>query len=152
MRTPRVLLLLTALPALACGCGFVAGVAGPTSLPPEYDLYEAVVRHEAARPQPDTARGGPVFYVSISGKDPPAAFLRRLRDLPGRVEPGSRGRAPGPYPSAVVISIREEVTWVDGDTARVMLLAFPASEPPRCGTPYPCVVVRRDGRWVVRER
>jgi hypothetical protein len=135
--------LLVAIVLLPAGC---SGNPGDPEAAPEADAREAVVRYLLPRA---TKAGGEraIAYLQMNDRAEAERFCARLRDQPVAVRPYPEdGQLPA-EPGAYVVRVSDVYGGVN--EARVMVLDYPASAPPRCGTPYP-VRVRRDAdRWVV---
>jgi hypothetical protein len=135
----------------ASGCGDRAGDGfGGVAGPPEWELYEPVVRHLLPRA---TAAKAAVVRLSLPEGGDTALFCRRFADAAVPVRPAAADRR---EPDAYLIKIYdisgEKVQWQGPDSARVFVLDHHASESLRCGTPYPVPVHRDDNRWVVNDR
>jgi hypothetical protein len=125
----------------------------PTGSPPEFDLYEPVVRSLLPRAAAAGPRR-PVVYIGLPEGDSAEAFCRRFRGQPVAVRPWSGDGKDAPGDAAYLIHIQEvsgaKVQWEGLHQARVFVLDYPARQPPTCGTPYPVRVRREGGRWVVQ--
>jgi hypothetical protein len=115
-----------------------------TTLGPEYDVYEALVREGlkggSANPAP------PTVFVSLNGNDPPVEFLRRFDGH--RIPVKAAGTMPEKDPPQWVNVRLGEVQFTNPDQARVMgrWTAWCVQE--KCGTPYPMYAERQNGKWV----
>jgi hypothetical protein len=62
-----------------------------TSVIPDEEICEAVFRYQLQQPLPDQPHP-PRYYLTLRGRDPGEALLRRLRDLTPWVQPLSQCR------------------------------------------------------------
>jgi hypothetical protein len=122
--------------------------------PPEWELYAAVVSHVAPRVK-DNVKGATVVLVALPEGNATEKFCGRFKDQAIPVRPFPRDGKFDPK-GAYLIQIQdisgEKYQKQGADGARVFLRAFPADEPQKCGTPYPVVLRRIDGRWKVAEK
>ena len=118
---------------------------------PELDLYEPVVRHLLPRAQSAAAGKAPAAYVSLPGGADVEKFCRRFQGGPVPVLPLPAKVEDDPGRAAYIIEIKGTSGGMKGEV-RAMILDYPATSPPRCGTPYPVPLRREGGRWLVVER
>jgi hypothetical protein len=134
--------------------GGPSGGKALTGSPPEFDLYEPVVRSLLPRAAAAAGPGRPVVYVGLPEGDSAEAFCRRFRGQPVAVRPLSGDGKDSAGQGAYLIYINEvsgaKVQWEGSHQARVFVLDYPARQPPTCGTPYPVRVRREGGQWVVQ--
>jgi hypothetical protein len=152
----RLLLALPFLLLAGCSGGGFGGDSGAGSSEnaggsPELDLYEAVVRHLLPRAQEAAGEKRPAVHVFL----PPGAdmekFCRRFEGGPVPVLSRLADAAGDPDQSAYLIRIDGSGSGAAGEV-RVFVRDYPASETPRCGTPYPISLRRQGDRWVVADR
>src|SRR3954447_2036463 len=147
---PRLLPSVAVCSLLLSGCwntpGGGAGMpdsggagGGPTGLgadPPEWDLYEPVVRHLLPATAAGAGGGRATVYVGLPDGGPAERFCRRFRGQPVPVLPLPAGReAPGGGPAAVIQISEvsgEKVQWEGADRARVFVRTYAVGEQPFC--------------------
>jgi hypothetical protein len=144
----RFLLVVPFLLLAGCSGGDSAENAGAS---PELDVYEAVVLYLLPRAEA-AAEGKPaVVHVSLPPEVDAEKFCRRFQGRPVPVLPRSADSDGDPGRAAYVIRISGSESGTAGQV-RVFVLDHPASQPPRCGTPYPLPLRRQADRWVIAER
>jgi hypothetical protein len=149
----RRLYVLCAL--LAAGC-FRGGQSPGGANPPEFDVYEAVVRHLVKPLETSATAKHPVVYVSLPEGLSAEAFCQRFKGEAVAVVPFSDGVQPGPNQVAYMLTIclisDENVEWQGSDNARILVRHYAAAEVQTCGTPYPVTLRREGNKWVVDAR
>jgi hypothetical protein len=149
--------LLVAVTLLVCGCLASRADAPDESAPlapgalrltlgPEYDVYEALIRHHMKRLEAGDKKPA-VFLVRIAGKDElPAEFLARFAGSRPAVKSLS-GKGPGK--GVLTVSAFGPVEWQGAGKARVLGTVFESWVPHTCGTPWPMDTRRKGEKWEV---
>jgi hypothetical protein len=155
----RCCFLCLALMPVVAGCA-ANGEDGPKPSPtaspspalgPEFDVYEAIFRQHIGHVKDDPKKGKPIFYLAIGGGDPPPKFIERFADRAGQVLPQSKHQPKAPDANGFMLLVAS-IEWKGADKARVMGNAYPLAVSLRCGTPYPTIVSRKDGKWFVTDK
>ena len=126
----------------------------PSTLGAEYDVYEAIIRHHIQHFAAGDGLKPEVYYVAIQLRDdddktdPPAAFLQRFADLKVSVRAASvQMRVDDPRPAADIWL--GPVEWQGTNDVRMMGRVYEAWVTQKCGTPWPMLASRKDGKWAM---